>query len=187
MPGSLTDAPSGQPLGSRRAEVLDRLRAARGPLGVLDLAAATGLHPNTARFHLDGLVDDETVSGWADDPEERRANRFAGRILLGPGADEFAYEAAERAGKRAIDAALEAARLRLRPILMTSLAFIFGVMPLVFSTGAGAKSRQAIGTAVMGGMIAATVLAIFFVPIFFVIVRGLFRSRAETVPATQAA
>jgi multidrug efflux pump len=60
-------------------------------------------------------------------------------------------------------------------------------MPLVFSTGAGAKSRQAIGTAVMGGMIAATVLAIFFVPIFFVIVRGLFRSRAETVPATQAA
>jgi multidrug efflux pump len=99
---------------------------------------------------------------------------------------EFA-EAAERAGKRAIDAALEAARLRLRPILMTSLAFIFGVMPLVLSSGAGAKSRQAIGTAVMGGMIAATVLAIFFVPIFFVIVRGLFRSRRAPVAALQPA
>jgi multidrug efflux pump len=99
---------------------------------------------------------------------------------------EFA-EAAERAGKRAIDAALEAARLRLRPILMTSLACIFGVMPLVLSSGAGAKSRQAIGTAVMGGMIAATVLAIFFVPIFFVIVRGLFRSRRAPVAALHPA
>ncbi|MEP7764820.1 helix-turn-helix domain-containing protein [Sanguibacter sp. 25GB23B1] len=58
MPRSLTDAPPGQPLGSRRAEVLEKLRAARRPLGVLDLAAATGLHANTARFHLDGLVED---------------------------------------------------------------------------------------------------------------------------------
>lgn len=58
MPRDLTDAPPGAPLGSRRAEVLDRLRAARRPLGVLDLAGATGLHANTARFHLDGLVHD---------------------------------------------------------------------------------------------------------------------------------
>ncbi|MDX3885087.1 efflux RND transporter permease subunit [Edaphosphingomonas haloaromaticamans] len=87
---------------------------------------------------------------------------------------EFA-EQAERQGRTAVEAALEAARIRLRPILMTSLAFIFGVLPLAISTGAGAKSRVAIGTAVMGGMITATVLAIFFVPLFFVLVRRLFR------------
>jgi len=64
-------------------------------------------------------------------------------------------------------AAVEAARLRFRPILMTSLAFILGVMPLAFSTGAGAGARIAVGTGVMGGMLAATFLAIFFVPMFF--------------------
>nr|WP_223176617.1 efflux RND transporter permease subunit [Sphingomonas hominis] len=83
---------------------------------------------------------------------------------------EFA-EQAERKGARIIDAALESARLRLRPILMTSLAFIFGVLPLAISTGAGANSRIAIGTAVIGGMITATVLAIFYIPLFFVLVR----------------
>jgi multidrug efflux pump len=77
-------------------------------------------------------------------------------------------------GRSLIDATLEAARLRLRPILMTSLAFVFGVLPLVISTGAGSASRHAIGTGVMGGMIAATLLAIFFVPVFFVVVRRLF-------------
>ncbi|MBN2971811.1 multidrug efflux RND transporter permease subunit [Roseomonas aeriglobus] len=83
---------------------------------------------------------------------------------------EFA-EQAERKGARVIDAALEAARLRLRPILMTSLAFIFGVLPLALSTGAGANSRIAIGTAVIGGMLTATILAIFYIPLFFVLVR----------------
>jgi multidrug efflux pump len=83
---------------------------------------------------------------------------------------EFA-EQAERKGARIIDAALESARLRLRPILMTSLAFIFGVLPLAISTGAGANSRIAIGTAVIGGMLTATVLAIFYIPLFFVLVR----------------
>ena len=83
---------------------------------------------------------------------------------------EFA-EQAERKGARVIDAALEAARIRLRPILMTSLAFIFGVLPLAISTGAGANSRIAIGTAVIGGMFTATVLAIFYIPLFFVLVR----------------
>ncbi|MCW3797577.1 efflux RND transporter permease subunit [Sphingomonas sp. BN140010] len=83
---------------------------------------------------------------------------------------EFA-EQAERAGKPVLDAALEAARIRLRPILMTSFAFIFGVMPLAISTGAGANSRIAIGTSVIGGMITATVLAIFYIPFFFVLVR----------------
>jgi HAE1 family hydrophobic/amphiphilic exporter-1/multidrug efflux pump len=64
-------------------------------------------------------------------------------------------------------AALEAARLRFRPILMTSLAFILGVLPLAISSGAGAGARHSVGTGVMGGMIAATFLAIFFVPMFF--------------------
>jgi HAE1 family hydrophobic/amphiphilic exporter-1/multidrug efflux pump len=72
-----------------------------------------------------------------------------------------------REGLSASAAALEAARLRFRPILMTSLAFILGVVPLAFSTGAGAGARQSVGTGVMGGMIAATFLAIFFIPLFF--------------------
>jgi len=83
---------------------------------------------------------------------------------------EFA-EQEERKGKRVIEAAIEAARIRLRPILMTSFAFIFGVMPLAIATGAGANSRVAIGTAVIGGMLTAALLAIFFIPLFFVLVR----------------
>jgi len=89
---------------------------------------------------------------------------------------EFA-EQAEKAGRSATDAALAAARLRLRPILMTSLAFIAGVLPLAISTGAGAQSRIAIGTAVIGGMFTGTVLAVFFVPLFYVVVRALARGR----------
>jgi multidrug efflux pump len=87
---------------------------------------------------------------------------------------EFA-ERAEKEGKRVIEAAVEAARIRLRPILMTSFAFIFGVMPLAVSTGAGANSRIAIGTAVIGGMITATILAVFYIPLFFVLVRRTVR------------
>jgi multidrug efflux pump len=83
---------------------------------------------------------------------------------------EFA-ERAEREGQRVIDAAIEAARIRLRPIIMTSFAFIFGVSPLAIATGAGANSRAAIGTAVIGGMLTATLLAIFYIPFFFVLVR----------------
>jgi multidrug efflux pump len=89
---------------------------------------------------------------------------------------EFA-EHAEREGKDPVHAALEAARLRLRPILMTSFAFIFGVLPLALSTGAGARSRVAIGTTVLGGMFAATALAIFYVPMFFVLLRRVFRRK----------
>ncbi|HEX7871693.1 MAG TPA: efflux RND transporter permease subunit [Sphingobium sp.] len=83
---------------------------------------------------------------------------------------EFA-EQAEKQGKSVIDSALEAARIRLRPILMTSFAFIFGVLPLAIATGAGANSRVAIGTSVIGGMLTGTVLAIFYIPLFFVLVR----------------
>jgi len=91
---------------------------------------------------------------------------------------EFA-EHAEREGKSPYEAALEAAKLRLRPILMTSFAFIFGVLPLALSTGAGARSRVEIGTTVLGGMLAATALAIFYVPMFFVLLRRLFRRRVR--------
>ncbi|OYX59829.1 MAG: hypothetical protein B7Y88_16050 [Sphingomonadales bacterium 32-64-17] len=83
---------------------------------------------------------------------------------------EFA-EQEEKKGKRIIEAVLAAARIRLRPILMTSFAFIFGVLPLAISTGAGANSRIAIGTSVIGGMLTASVLAIFYIPLLFVLVR----------------
>ena len=91
---------------------------------------------------------------------------------------EFA-EQEERKGKRVIEAALEAARIRLRPILMTSFALIFGVLPLAISTGAGANSRIAIGTAVIGGMLTATLLAVFYIPLFFVLVRRTTRSALQ--------
>ncbi|WP_198294841.1 efflux RND transporter permease subunit, partial [Burkholderia ubonensis] len=80
-----------------------------------------------------------------------------------------------------IEAALEAARLRLRPILMTSLAFILGVMPLAISNGAGSASQHAIGTGVIGGMITATFLAIFMIPMFFVKIRAIFSGEKEDV------
>jgi len=99
---------------------------------------------------------------------------------------EFA-EQAEKQGKKPLEAALEAARIRLRPILMTSLAFIFGVLPLAISTGAGARSRVEIGTAVIGGMLTATALAIFYIPLFFVFVRRLFRSHAHADEPDSAA
>jgi multidrug efflux pump subunit AcrB len=77
-------------------------------------------------------------------------------------------------GAGALDATLQAARIRLRPILMTSSAFMLGVLPLALGTGAGAASRHAIGTGVFGGMLSATALGIFFVPIFFVFVQRYF-------------
>lgn len=93
---------------------------------------------------------------------------------------EFA-ERAEREGKRVIDAAIEAARIRLRPILMTSFAFIFGCLPLALATGAGGNSRAAIGTAVVGGMLTATILAVFYIPFFFVLVRRGVRDGVKVI------
>lgn len=91
---------------------------------------------------------------------------------------EFARELQEK-GMGLVEATLEACRLRFRPILMTSIAFILGVLPLAISSGAGAQSRHAIGTGVMGGMVGATVLAVFLVPVFFVVVRGIFPGHAR--------
>jgi len=98
---------------------------------------------------------------------------------------EFANDA-EKAGKSPLEAAIIASRQRLRPILMTSIAFIAGVMPLAISTGAGAGGQNDIGTGVIGGMFTATVLAIFLVPFFFVAVRGGLRERRIGGPAAPA-
>jgi multidrug efflux pump len=136
------------------------------PLGLLGAAAAVALRglTNDVYFQV-GLLTTMGLSA-------------KNAILI----VEFA-EAAVRRGAGVVEAAIEAARLRLRPILMTSFAFVFGVLPLALATGAGAKSRVAIGTAVVGGMLTATALATFFTPLFFVVVRKLFRAR----PAIAAA
>ncbi|MXP52825.1 efflux RND transporter permease subunit [Pantoea sp. Seng] len=98
---------------------------------------------------------------------------------------EFAKELHEREGKTLVEAAVEAARLRIRPIIMTSMAFILGVLPLTISNGAGAGSQHSIGTAVAGGMITATFLAIFFVPMFYVVVSQFFaRKKKASVEVT---
>jgi len=100
---------------------------------------------------------------------------------------EFAEQLREK-GLSIVDAAVEAARIRLRPILMTSLAFILGVVPLVFATGAGRAGRVSVGTTVFGGMIAATTLNLLFIPVLYVLVRSLVPSRrTQTVPAPEPA
>jgi multidrug efflux pump len=140
------------------------------PLGVLGAVAATlfrGLD-NDVYFQV-GLL---TTVGLAT----------KNAILI----VEFAKESFEQ-GASLRDAALHAAEERLRPILMTSLAFVCGVFPLAIASGAGAASRVAIGTAVVGGMVTATVLAVFFVPVFFVVVLRLFRVTRKTTDAPSVA
>ncbi|PWF24671.1 efflux RND transporter permease subunit [Corticimicrobacter populi] len=100
---------------------------------------------------------------------------------------EFARELVERQGRPLIEAAIEAARLRLRPIVMTSLAFTAGVIPLAIASGASSAAKHAIGTGVIGGMVAATVLAVFFVPLFFVVVSSLFGRKRRPPEASGTA
>jgi len=133
-----------------------------GVLGVVTAATLTGLE-NDIYFQV-GLVTTIGLSA-------------KNAILI----IEFAEERV-RGGLGAFDAALQAARLRLRPILMTSLAFIFGVLPLAVATGAGAGAQNAIGRAVVGGMLSATALGIFFVPMFFVVVSRLFARKRDAAP-----
>jgi len=90
---------------------------------------------------------------------------------------EFARHLREK-GMGIVEAAMEAGQLRLRPILMTAFAFIFGVIPLMLASGAGAASRQSIGTTVFGGMLAATILSLGFVPVFYAVIEK-FRSREK--------
>jgi multidrug efflux pump len=93
---------------------------------------------------------------------------------------EFAVDL-QAEGKTLFDAVLEAGMLRLRPILMTSMAFILGVLPLVLSSGAGAASRHEIGTGVIGGMLFATFLGLLMIPIFYVVVRRLLGDKLDEV------
>ena len=99
---------------------------------------------------------------------------------------EFAKQLEDQ-GRDRFAAAVEAARLRLRPILMTSLAFIFGVMPLVWAIGAGAELRQMLGTAVFAGMIGVTAFGLIFMPIFYVVCRWIAEKMRRRTPAARAA
>jgi HAE1 family hydrophobic/amphiphilic exporter-1 len=96
---------------------------------------------------------------------------------------EFA-EQLQRKGMSLVDSAIDAARLRLRPILMTSIAFILGVLPLVFATGAGSAGRHSVGTTVFGGMIISTVLNLFIIPVLYVLVRGLLPMSGKEIMLT---
>src|SRR4029079_11456889 len=101
---------------------------------------------------------------------------------------EFARQGQER-GLSAVDAAVEACRLRLRPILMTAFAFILGVVPLMIATGPGAEMRQSLGTAVVSGMLGVTFVGLFLTPVFYVTLRSLFsrrKPRAEAAPSGPA-
>ena len=128
------------------------------PLGVLGVLLATLLraYSNDVYFQV-GLI---TIIGLS----------AKNAILI----IEFAKDL-EAQGKSAIESALAAAHMRFRPIVMTSLAFMMGVLPLAIATGAGSASQRAIGTGVIGGMITGTTLAVIFVPVFFVVVRSLFK------------
>jgi multidrug efflux pump len=134
------------------------------PLGLIGTMAATALRglDNDVYFQV-GML---TTVGLA----------VKNAILIVEFAKHF-YDS----GMSLVESALEASRERLRPILMTSIAFICGSFPLAIATGAGASARIAIGTAVVGGMLAATVLAIFFVPVFFVTVLRLFRVKPRPI------
>lgn len=142
------------------------------PLGVLGVIVATLLraYSNDVYFQV-GLI---TIIGLS----------AKNAILI----IEFAKDL-QAQGKSVIASALEAAHLRFRPIIMTSMAFTLGVLPLALSTGAGSASQRAIGTGVIGGILTGTSLAVVFVPIFFVVVRSLFKDspRQQAIHAEQAA
>ena len=139
------------------------------PLGVIGVLLATWMrgYANDVYFQV-GLI---TVIGLS----------AKNAILI----IEFAKDL-QAEGKGIIEAALEAAHLRFRPIIMTSLAFGLGVVPLAIATGASSASQRAIGTGVLGGMFTGTLLAVFFVPVFFVVVRKLFGGNSTT-PSTPTA
>ncbi|MDO9479542.1 MAG: efflux RND transporter permease subunit, partial [Hydrogenophaga sp.] len=142
------------------------------PLGVLGVLLATLLrgYSNDVYFQV-GLI---TIIGLS----------AKNAILI----IEFAKDL-QAQGKGVVEAALAAAHLRFRPIIMTSMAFTLGVLPLALASGAGSASQRAIGTGVIGGMLTGTVLAVVFVPIFFVVVRTIFKDseRQHRVHAEQAA
>src|SRR5690606_14799043 len=139
------------------------------PLGLLGAVIATLLRgmPNDIFFKI-GLI---TIIGLA----------AKNAILI----VEFAV-AEQKAGRSLREAVVDAARLRLRPILMTSFAFIMGVFPLAISSGAGANARHAIGTGVIGGMLFATFLGLLLIPVFYVVVRRLLGDKLDGQPKAQS-
>jgi multidrug efflux pump len=137
------------------------------PIGVLGaLAAATGFGMQNDVYFEVGLL---TTIGLAS----------KNAILI----VEFAREL-QAQGRTAIDAAIEAAHIRMRPIVMTSLAFGLGVLPLALANGAGAESENSVGIGVLGGMLAATFLATFMIPMFYVVVADKLRRKSKSAPAT---
>jgi len=135
------------------------------PLGVLGVLVATLLrdYANDIYFQV-GLV---TIIGIS----------AKNAILI----VEFAKDLQEQ-GRSVVQSAIEAARLRFRPIIMTSLAFGLGVLPLAKAIGAGSASQRAIGTGVLGGMVTGTILAVVFVPVFFVVIRSMFKGKRHPAP-----
>jgi multidrug efflux pump len=140
------------------------------PLGVTGMVLATWLRGLSNDVYL--MIGLLTIVGLA----------AKNAILI----VEFAVSE-QRAGRKLATAVVDAARLRLRPILMTSFAFILGVLPLAISTGAGANARHAIGTGVIGGMLFATFLGVLFIPIFYVAIRRLLGDKLEPPEETLAA
>ena len=140
------------------------------PLGLFGAAAATWLRgmPNDVYFQIGFL----TTLGLTT------KNAI---LIIQFARDRIAH------GAGLVEATLEAARLRLRPVIMTSMAFFFGVLPLALATGAGAGAMKAIGTAVTGGMLSATFIDLFYIPLFFVIVYGARKPKQAAAPAGQAA
>src|SRR5258705_4522319 len=138
------------------------------PIGILGaLAAATALHLENDVYFQVGLLTTIGLSA-------------KNAILI----VEFARDLEAR-GKSAIEAAVEAAHLRLRPILMTSLAFVLGVLPLAIAVGAGSGSENAVGRGVIGGMLSATFLAPLLIPMFFILITAkVFRSNGASAPAS---
>jgi multidrug efflux pump len=139
------------------------------PLGVLGVLVATLLrnYANDIYFQV-GLV---TIIGIS----------AKNAILI----VEFAKDLQEQ-GRSVVQSAIEAARLRFRPIIMTSLAFGLGVLPLAKAIGAGSASQRAIGTGVLGGMVTGTILAVVFVPVFFVVIRSIFKGKRRPSPDAAA-
>src|SRR5207248_1400458 len=171
-------------------------RAAATDLSRLYVRNATGgMVPLSTLGLLKPIVGPETVPHY---------NNYASALVNGGPAPGYssgqAVTAMERAAATArrrqeglsiVDAAMEAARLRLRPILMTAFAFILGVIPLMVANGAGAASRQSIGTTVFGGMLAATILTLLFVPVFYAVIEtwregAQHKSQPTPVPAPRA-
>jgi HAE1 family hydrophobic/amphiphilic exporter-1 len=138
------------------------------PLGIIGGVAASTLRgmPNDVYFQI-GLL---TVLGLTT----------KNAILI----VQFAKTNVEEQGMGLLEATIEAAKLRLRPILMTSIAFGFGVIPLAIAHGAGASAQMAIGTSVLGGMITATFLAVFFIPLFYVLVVNVFGRKKPAAAAS---